>query len=380
MTKNAVRLLFLFLGVVCLTRPCLSDEAYHPRSAAIDDALTRAELAYARGVSEPQKISSLPQISDPEEPSSRPGSWEPSRRPSPAVEIPAQPPRVSPKSTALPAAAVSDRAAVVDEALDRYLDFQRRENTLNAGIEIFNYTYEEEMFMEQKATMYGVFADYRFRFRQNSPIASFRDVLGSGAGVNMLMFDTRFSFTADGRYTSDGSGELRDEKYHSHETRLMGGYEFPIEEKRLIVMPYAGFGYRYLKDNNGGRMTSVGHYSYDRESRYFYLPIGIEARKFYQRGWSARLTGEYDWFLSGRQHSHLPIDDGGTAGKYQPKGYGLRGSLRIARETEGMEFFVEPFARYWHIGDSNVGFNFSGGYVEPRNTTEEYGAKIGVRF
>jgi len=80
--------------------------------------------------------------------------------------------------------------------------------------------------------------------------------------------------------------------------------------------------------------------------------------------------------IFGRQKSHIPIEMGGTAENFQPSGYGIRGSFRLAKEIEAMELFVEPFARYWHIADSNV----NDGGIEPRNTTQEYGAKLGVRF
>jgi hypothetical protein len=341
--------------------------AYHSRSAAVSDALSRAEASHYKKqqeVAEPVVV--IPQQNV-------------------VIDAPAQPPQILPKQE-MPAAAVEpDRMVVVDEALSSYQKFQERQNALSAGVEVFTYKYEEEMFMEEKGTMYGVFVDYRYRSKQNQPMTSFMEIMDiNDRGLNILMLDGRFSAMTDGHYKAwEMPLETYDNKYFSHEFRMMGGYELPIQEKRLIVMPYAGFGFRYLLDDGGGKVTPVGEgasYSYDRESRYIYIPLGIETRKFYNRGWSTKLTAEYDWLISGMQKSHLPIWDGGTVKNFQPSGYGIRGSFRLAKEIEAMEFFVEPFARYWHISDSKIGSNSEGAYVEPRNVTQEYGARLGVRF
>lgn len=324
---------------------CVTDD-YNPKAAAVADALNRAQAgAYpptaSVAVAQTQQESSELRVAP---------------QPLPAVER------------------SMDRMAVVDEAMDSYLKFQARQNILDAGIEVFSFNYEEEGLMSEKGTMYGVFADYRYRFKQNSPVSSPLDILGADSGINVFMMDGRFSLMRDGHYWSEDTGEAFDENFYSNEIRLMGGYELPVDNQRLIVMPYAGFGFRYLLDDNGGAQTTTGHLTYDRESHYFYAPLGIEARKFYHRGWSLRLAAEYDWFITGRQKSHLP--SAGTIVNNQPTGSGMRASLRLAKEIDAMEFFVEPFARYWHISDSDV----SGGGYEPRNTTEEYGARIGMRF
>ena len=91
---------------------------------------------------------------------------------------------------------------------------------------------------------------------------------------------------------------------------------------------------------------------------------------------------EYDWFLGGRQYSHLEDAPGYSQTLYnkQSRGYGLRGAFKLAREGELLEFFIEPFVRYWHIEDSELNCSSELCGLEPNNRTEEYGARLGVKF
>jgi hypothetical protein len=170
------------------------------------------------------------------------------------------------------------------------------------------------------------------------------------------------------------------------ETRGVAGYDIPVGEAGRVT-PYAGFGFRYLKDDAGGSTTSTGHWGYDRESFYYYLPLGIETQSRLARCWLLETAIEYDYFIAGRQKSHLEDGDAGFNTLYndQDSGYGIRGSVKVIRELDGMNVFVEPFIRYWRIEDSTVNlltYNeipYSYG-LEPANNTTEYGVRVGLRF
>ena len=68
----------------------------------------------------------------------------------------------------------------------------------------------------------------------------------------------------------------------------------------------------------------------------------------------------------------------------QKTGQGYRGSLRITREGEKIDFFFEPFFRYWDIKDSTTDSVTNGILVvsglEPENNTAEYGFKLGIQY
>ena len=266
----------------------------------------------------------------------------------------------------------------------RYFDLENPQNELEMGTEAFDYSYREEGLMKVDGMMYGVYMDYQHRFNENPPVASWADIMQTGGKINILKVDTRLAGGNDLKYRSEGTGEHDGENHYAFETRVMGGYEFPVPRYKLLLTPYVGIGYRYLLDDNGGELTTTGHWGYDRESNYYYIPLGVEAHQFYQGGWKTRLTLEYDLFLSGRQYSHFEDDPNGiykeTIENEQNKGYGLRGAFKVAREGERFEFFMEPFVRYWHIDESDVGWTPETDGIEPNNRTQEYGARLGMRF
>jgi hypothetical protein len=139
---------------------------------------------------------------------------------------------------------------------------------------------------------------------------------------------------------------------------------------------------------------------YDRESRYMYFPIGADFRTSLRGGWGLDLNVEYDKLIWGEQESHfedMQNVDGNNVGwdkmtNKQHGGYGIRSSLKIDKElTPRMSLFVEPFFRYWHIGDSDIQAITAGGLDvcdddgcwggrEPENDTKEIGVKMGVGF
>ena len=170
------------------------------------------------------------------------------------------------------------------------------------------------------------------------------------------------------------------------EIRGMAGYDFKFSDD-ILLTPYFGIGYRYLNDDSSGKITSTGAAGYERESNYIYSPLGIECTLQTDDDWSIGITTEYDIFWQGRQISHL--NDANSAYNQvkntQNDGYGARGSLKLKKKSQKLDFTIEPFIRYWNIkksNDSNV--TYSGviiGYgYEPKNNTTEYGVKFGLYF
>lgn len=269
-----------------------------------------------------------------------------------------------------------------DSFYDRFLNLRRPENSLEIGVEWFDYTYREEAFMKLDGTMQGLYADYRHHFKENQPVETWRDVWGAPNNFNVLMLQTRYSYGDDIKYRSSGTGEAYDEEHYVWESRILLGYDVPLRNRMITVTPYFGLGYRYLLDDNGGKQTTSEAWSYDRESHYFYLPLGMDVTRQFENQWSLGLNLEYDFFITGTQKTHFEDVPGysETLTNKQDSGYGMRGSVKAVKEFNAVDFVMEPFARYWHIQDSDVSCTVDTCGLEPKNRTWEFGIRAGVRF
>ena len=167
------------------------------------------------------------------------------------------------------------------------------------------------------------------------------------------------------------------------ELRWLLGYDFNIIKNDLTISPYAGVGYRYLQDNSQDRSSG----GYERESNYIYIPAGVETVARLGMGWSLGAAAEFDIFLWGRQISYLSDADPGynEVENEQMKGYGVRGSVFIAKKFTKAGFMIEPYIRYWNIKESREGYlvyhGIPGAYgIEPDNNSTEIGCKLAVTF
>ena len=255
---------------------------------------------------------------------------------------------------------------------------------LQVGTEIYFFNYKEPNFMEDSGVFYGVNTSYMRHFN-GFDLFNPEPVAESPEARSMVRLDGRIAF-GQVDYTSEGTGELDNINDFAFETRMVTGYDFTVSEKSFFT-PYLGLGYRYLKDDTSGKTTTLGAAGYERQSNYFYLPIGADLYGHFSGQWDADLNAEFDVFLIGRQKSHLgdAISGLNTISNDQNNGYGARGSIRFTRDNGSTDLFIEPFIRYWHIDDSEIsGVTFNNvlvGYgLEPENKTLEAGVKIGLKF
>ena len=135
------------------------------------------------------------------------------------------------------------------------------------GTSVSHIKYDEPDVMEEKGMMYGVMGSYTYR-----------------SGL-MLRADGKWSW---GEVDYKNSGTLDDIDDYILEFRGLCGYDFPMATV-TIVTPYIGFGYRYLNDDFKGT-TSTGALGYERESNYYYSPIGIETITELDNDWSFGLS------------------------------------------------------------------------------------------
>lgn len=239
---------------------------------------------------------------------------------------------------------------------------------VEVGTEISYIKYEEpDVSVKDTGMMFGIVGSY-----------AYHDKL-------MLKLEGKWSYGQvdyDGQLSDGTPYTISGINDYMLEFRGLVGQDFFVSET-VAVTPYIGFGYRYLNDD-----PSFDPAGYERESNYFYSPVGIEAIAQMEDGWSLGGTVEFDIFWAGIQKSHLGDFFAGldTLENDQKEGYGVRGSIRIRRQSDGFDFLIEPFIRYWNIAESETTpVTYSGkpigivGY-EPSNNSIEIGSKIAARF
>jgi hypothetical protein len=225
------------------------------------------------------------------------------------------------------------------------------------GLQGSAYEYEEPDFALLEGGRFGVTGSYTFL----------------GPDHLHSHIEARYSH-AELDYT--GSGTLADVSDHLIELRALAGLDF--RAGRMIWAPYAGLGYRYLYNDLRGA-SSTGAVGYRRESRYYYVPVGVTLRLPMGGGWVFVPQLEYDAFAYGKQRSYLADTGLGFSDvtNRQARGRGARGQLAF----EGPRWSFSVWSHYWNIKDSDiqaVGLGRAG--LEPANTTRESGVELRYRF
>ena len=132
---------------------------------------------------------------------------------------------------------------------------------------------------------------------------------------------------------------------------------------------YAGLGYRGLSDD-----STQDPAGYERQSSYFYLPLGLKTYHDLAGHWQIGLGGELDLLLLGLQFSHI-LDDG-TLTNVQWPGVGARVSVELRHKAPSADLAIAPFVQYWWVDDSTS----SHGWYEPHNQSFQYGLSLIWRF
>ncbi len=170
-----------------------------------------------------------------------------------------------------------------------------------------------------------------------------------------------------------GSGTLDGYFYYKFRAEAYLAYEYHD------LSPFVGLGYRWLYDDSGGRITSTGFSSYDRQSQYFYLPLG----GIYQFTDNFKVKAQYNYLVYGKQTSFLSDIAGfSDIENDQNNGWGVD----ITFDYRPFDRIgVYTFFRYWDIDDSETTVGFISGSAafvafEPMNQTVEFGLGISYKF
>jgi len=256
-------------------------------------------------------------------------------------------------------------------------------HTFDLGWEVEYYRYAEPnpVGVTNEGPMYGYDAQYAYR-----PAAP---NLFNNPLVNVYMLQGRIAGSRDLEYK--GSGIVKNKHDDVDDFRGLIGKDYYMGQEFLLT-PYIGFGYRYLLDRGNGQITNTGYWGYDRKSHYYYIPVGVDLIIKMTSKWEIDPNLEYDIFLQGLQKSFMSDGDQFSGANiadvtnHQSHGYGLRGSIKFLRHGSKVDYYVEPYIRYWNIRQSKlsafiVNDSPTGLYlVEPENNTVEVGTKLGIKF
>jgi hypothetical protein len=233
----------------------------------------------------------------------------------------------------------------------------------HAGIEGAYYRYDEtvkgKFLMRDKGQLIGL--HYAAEFQPESQ--SFR-----------FSGEARVSIGHKVKYTSKSTGSSKNRDIESYELRLLGYLRNPVGDD-LTLEGYSGLGTRHFITLKDKGTTTTGHHSYYRRSEYNYIPIGVSAVIDLSNDVKCRAHLEYDHIFSAMQRSHV---NGVLMKHKQPHGYGSRVGMEfhIPSTEYDISYTAGIFARYWSLKDSVVIRNL----YEPKNSTQEYGVRLGIIF
>jgi hypothetical protein len=168
-------------------------------------------------------------------------------------------------------------------------------------------------------------------------------------------------------YQSNGTGTMSGIPDYQFETTGYLGFRLGNSNDSRTTL-FSGFGFRYLLNASGLKQSSTGHSGYDRESRYLYMPFGLN---YEIDNWEIR--GEYLYFIYGQQTSKISQVSSNYSDitNDQEDGSGIKLTVKNYLENNfGVEFYMD----YWDIADSEL--DVSGNFMEPRNTTTETGLRV----
>ncbi len=235
------------------------------------------------------------------------------------------------------------------------------------GPEVSYIRYEEPNVMKEEGIMYGLGGSYTY----HNNLMLKAEVNGSYGEVD---------------YSSTDTGSIDNIPDYKFEVKGLIGYDIPVMQSTYFT-PFTGVAYRYLNDDSSGMLSTTGAAGYERESNYFYSPVGVQLLTDLNNGWTLGGSAEYDYFWAGKQQSHLGDAVAGlnTVENDQKSGWGVKGTIDIKKKGETLDFLLQPFVRYWSIDQSdssNVTYNgvIVGYGYEPENTSFEAGAKLAVSF
>ena len=229
--------------------------------------------------------------------------------------------------------------------------------TNELGLQVTGYyDYNEPEFMHNESNLQDYWLDnfgLVYNFKNSFVLNDFLTELEFDSDFRRIKYD----------YWSTRTGTLNDVENFVYNIR--GLYGVQLTDKLMLK---SGFGYRYLLDQDDGRLTTTGAAGYDRIQEYKYIPIIAELIAPIG-SINGKLKLEYDHVFWGENESKLSA---GTKKFRNDDGYMVKASYQIPYEG----FYLEPYYEFQSIEESTV----TASSQEPSNTTDEFGIKLTKKF
>jgi hypothetical protein len=140
-------------------------------------------------------------------------------------------------------------------------------------------------------------------------------------------------------------------------------------------MVKSGLGYRHLYHFWQNRRSTTGHYGYDREQDYTYIPIIAELKmQIPELNLDGKLNLEFDQIIEGNNTSYQAY----LGSSYKDLEFKNSDGYiwKVSYEGKRGDLTFEPYYEFMRVDDSTVASSSH----EPANTTKEIGLKITKAF
>ena len=232
------------------------------------------------------------------------------------------------------------------------------QHTVGLGF-LYDYEYSEPYLMHLRAGQSATADEYA----NIGILYNYKNAFLTNGYLSELELDTSFQFMTQS-YWSNGSGKQNGTDLEIFNLRALYGFQL---SKKLMLK--SGVGYRYLYDYGQNTYTTTGHWGYDREQDYTYIPILAELNSS-----KGMLKLEYDYIIEGNNTSYMGYK-GGTNKDLNFKNN--NGHIwKISHESQHGNFIFEPYYEFLYVETSNT----VSGYIEPYNVTNEIGFRIKNEF
>ncbi|MDC0350443.1 hypothetical protein OAM73_01250 [Candidatus Pelagibacter sp.] len=225
-----------------------------------------------------------------------------------------------------------------------------------------SYEYEERKFMHLRS---GSQAE-KDQLENLGFLYNYKNTFVKNDYLNEFEFDSSYQFLTQ-TYSSYGTGTMDDIKTEIYNLRAL--YGFQLSEKLMLK---SGLGYRHLYHYWQDRHSSTGHFGYDREQDYTYLPILAELKMpIPELNLDGKLKLEYDIILQGNNTSYSAYQGGAFTDDKFENNNGYIWKVSYKGERNGINF--EPYYEFMNIDNSIAD---ASGSLEPANTTKEIGLRL----
>ncbi len=232
------------------------------------------------------------------------------------------------------------------------------QHTVGLGF-IYDYEYSEPYLMHLRAGQSATADEYaNIGFLYN-----YKNSFIKSGYLSELELDTSFQSMTQ-TYWSNGTGTMQDIDVEIFNLRALYGIQ--ISNKLMLK---SGLGYRYLYHYWQERYSTTGHWGYDREQDYTYIPILAELNSS-----NGILKFEYDYIIEGNNTSYSAYKGGTNTDKEFENNNGHM--WKVSYESQLGNFIFEPYYEFLYVETSDT----VGGSVEPYNVTNEIGLKIKKEF